>query len=371
MSFDVTFFKFYLVFICLFEYNKNIEKEPIEQTFYRPKSDTFFFQNTFYHFLLSATSRTSVFGSFSKVYIQKGTYIMKELKALSAKSYNDSTESNFGDCFLINTGESLFIYDCGSENHAKSVIDYMKNNNFNSATFILSHNDDDHFKGLPYLIDQGKISKIYTTLLLKHVNEILNEIDDKRKTRSSVKNDILDKYDNIAKLTGCSLNDIFTESHQLINKIHDNISIVGPTYDYMISTVAKRLDGREGDTVNGETAVNATSIQLSVNFNGHSILLTGDSAFKAIERNLNNHDLIQLPHHGKENQAEQIFNNQWKHSEKIYIISDNTGNTNGGSDKLNVKGHNVHNTKNGDIVIDDTFFYDNSKDMIRKGSLCL
>ena len=38
----------------------------------------------------------------------------------------------------------------------------------------------------------------------------------------------------------------------------------------MIQTVAKRLDGREGDTMDGETAVNATSIQVKVNVGSHT-----------------------------------------------------------------------------------------------------
>jgi len=112
---------------------------------------------------------------------------MKEIIVLSSQNYQDSKESNHGDCFLINTGNSLFIYDCGSNQHAESVLSYMKENNFKTAEFILSHNDDDHFLGLPLLLEHKKISKIHTVLLLKHVDDILEAIDDGRKTRESVK----------------------------------------------------------------------------------------------------------------------------------------------------------------------------------------
>ena len=185
---------------------------------------------------------------------------MKEIIVLSAKHYEEPKSSNYGDCILINTGTELYIYDCGSERHAEEVIKYMDNNNFEKATLILSHNDSDHFDGIPKLIEEDRISSIRTVLLLKYVDDILERIDDGRKTRESVKKDILDAYDNIAQLSGCNLEDIY----ECDNSLTSEISIVGPDYDYMIDTVAKRLDGREGNTVDGETAVNATSVQVSV-----------------------------------------------------------------------------------------------------------
>lgn len=280
---------------------------------------------------------------------------MKEIIVLSSQNYQDSKESNHGDCFLINTGNSLFIYDCGSNQHAESVLSYMKENNFKTAEFILSHNDDDHFLGLPLLLEHKKISKIHTVLLLKHIDDILEAIDDGRKTRESVKKEILEKYDNIARLSGCNLCDIYDSSNNLRKTLYPNINIIGPSYDYMINTVAKRLDGREGDTVDGETAVNATSVQLSIAFQSHNLLLTGDSSFAAIEDNLRAHDIIQLPHHGKQKQAELIFKKKWNQLNSIYLVSDNTGNSNGGSDSLNTAGHKVFNTKSGNIRINSAF----------------
>ena len=54
---------------------------------------------------------------------------------------------------------------------------------------------------------------------------------------------------------------------------------------------------------------------------------------------------IQLPHHGKAELAEMIFERTYPSNSIVFLISDNTGNTNGGSDKLKSKGHNVKNTK--------------------------
>ena len=101
---------------------------------------------------------------------------------------------------MINTGSELVIYDCGHETHADAVIDYMSKNGFDRAKLILSHNDSDHFDGILKLLKEDKISVIRTTLLLKYKDTILEKIDDKRKTRDSVSQQILDLYDNIAHL---------------------------------------------------------------------------------------------------------------------------------------------------------------------------
>lgn len=228
----------------------------------------------------------------------------------------------------------------------------------------MSHNDSDHFDGIPKLIEEDRISSIRTVLLLKYVDDILERIDDGRKTRESVKKEILDTYDNIAQLSGCNLEDIY----ECDNSLTSEISIVGPDYDYMIDTVAKRLDGREGNTVDGETAVNATSVQVSVNICSHTFLLCGDCSFAAIEDSVRDYDIVQLPHHGKSKQADAIFNKKWDQLDSIYIVSDNTGGSNGGSDNLNTKGHRVFNTKDSNnITINSLFFSSNS--IRRKGTL--
>ena len=61
------------------------------------------------------------------------------------------------------------------------------------------------------------------------------------------------------------------------------------------------------------------------------------------------HSAIQLPHHGKLEQAEKIF--ACKNNSTIYYVSDNTGNSNGGSDNLKAmhpRGHVIFYTENGD-----------------------
>lgn len=59
---------------------------------------------------------------------------------MSDKGYTDKT-ANHGDCILIDTGSKLVIYDCGCQEHAERVLDYMKKKRYKTADLILSHND--------------------------------------------------------------------------------------------------------------------------------------------------------------------------------------------------------------------------------------
>lgn len=83
------------------------------------------------------------------------------------------------------------------------------------------------------------------------------------------------------------------------------------------------------------------------------LLLTGDCAPEAIpdSEDLSEYSHIQLPHHGKPSLAEKLFERIGQNNDMIYVVSDNTGNSNGGSDDLNTRGRNIKNTQNGDVDI--------------------
>ncbi len=261
---------------------------------------------------------------------------------LSSQGYKDSGE-NKGDCILIDTNSELVIYDCGCEEHANRVIDYMDKHHYSKAKLVLSHNDADHFDGIPYLIEAGKISDVYTLLLLKYKDDLLEKINDKRITRDSLTRRISEIFANIYSLSGkVVLKDIFSDTF-----ICNGISIIGPDKEYALDAVAKRIDNRQGDTIDKETVVNAVSTQVKVIVGTKNLLLCGDSSYEAIKNKLSGFSLIQLPHHGKKEQADRIF--EQKGSVGItYYVSDNTGNSNGGSDDLPVQGYNIKNTLKGD-----------------------
>lgn len=161
---------------------------------------------------------------------------MKKVIFLSSKNYNDPSK-NCGDCILIDTSSELVIFDCGCEEHAKQVENYMLNHNYSTAKMILSHNDADHFDGIPYLVDKGLISEVYTLLLLKYKDELLDLIDDGRRNRDSIAKSIEEIYDNIYSLSGTvTLKDIFTDTN-----IATGINIPGPDKDYALNAIAKIL----------------------------------------------------------------------------------------------------------------------------------
>lgn len=272
---------------------------------------------------------------------------------LSAKGYKDPSKNN-GDCIIVDTGSELVIYDCGCEEHAKRVVEYMNNSGYSKAKLVLSHNDADHFDGIPYLIEQGVVSEVYTLLLLKYKDELLDKINDKRRTRDSIAKSIEDIYSNIYSLSGkVDLKDIFTDKD-----VANGVSILGPSKEYSLDAVAKRIDSRESDDIDKETIVNAVSTQVSVDFGSRKkLLLTGDSSFEAIKDVVKSHSAIQLPHHGKLEQAEDIFAE--KDNNTIYFVSDNTGNSNGGSDKLrkaHPRGYAIYNTLSGDQTCNAALF---------------
>ena len=270
------------------------------------------------------------------------------VKVLSSKNYANPNYDH-GDCFIIDTGSRLVIYDCGSEEHAKHVIHYMDKNGYKKATFILSHNDSDHVNGLYYLIAQNKIDAIITTLLLKYKTRLLNILDDRRRNRDSVGKRITELYDNIAKLSGQQLVDIYQLEK---DSLPPELTFIGPALDDMLEAVAKNINNQEGDTIAGETIYNAASLQIAVKLGTKKMLLCGDASYEMIKGNLSSYDYIQLPHHGKAAHAEKIFQECGPDDTHItYLVSDNTGTHNGGSDNLaDISiGHCIRNTKYEDI----------------------
>lgn len=271
------------------------------------------------------------------------------IKILSSKSYKDPSK-NHGDCVVGIDGQTAIIFDCGSEEHAKRVIEILDEHGIDKATVILSHNDDDHFKGIPYLIEEGRVSKLFTILLLKYKKELLDIIDDGRRNLSSIGDAIKDLYDNIATLSGTvALRDVYADEAELPSQTNR----IGPGLEYMLQAAAKGLDGREGDTIDGETITNAASVQIGLTIGTAQFLLTGDCAPEAIpeSEDLSEYSHIQLPHHGKPSLAEKLFERIGQNNDMIYVVSDNTGNSNGGSDDLNTRGRNIKNTKSGDVDI--------------------
>ena len=79
----------------------------------------------------------------------------------------------------------------------------LKKKRYNTADFILSHNDSDHFDGLPHLIEAGVISRVYTLLLLKdkYREKLLRIMGNYIKDETLIER-IKTEYNNIYSLDG-------------------------------------------------------------------------------------------------------------------------------------------------------------------------
>lgn len=292
-----------------------------------------------------------------------------KLQALS--HYQGDMKTRFGDCILLLDSNSLTVFDCGHEKHAKEVIGKLKSTPaITEVNIVVSHNDNDHTAGVCHLLDwlkeQGRYAvTVYTHKYFEHVDEILEKVDDGRRTRESMERALLDEFDNITTIIETAEIYGFTTMEALEDTAVGTCVIVGPTTDQFIEVAAQAVDSRVSDAVVGEhteeTVMNAASIQLSGKLDdGQSFLLCGDAHPDYLER-LGSYDVIQLPHHGQMADAQAIFDQLSDPYSKVFLISDNTGDgeNSGGSDELvqYMKDRNyspAKNTKSGVVRLPDT-----------------
>ena len=262
-----------------------------------------------------------------------------KLKALS--HYAGDIDTRFGDCILLYDATTLIVYDCGNERHAEEVEKFLKNNSLISEVHVvISHNDEDHTKGVitlfDRLYDEGYDVTVYSSLYLKSAKKVLDILDDDRRTLKGTKERILKTFDHIKEIVEKAQEYNFTVKDAAVNTKVASGSIVGPTEDEFVNVVAQAVEDDKVTKYEGETVMNAASVQLKCKVDdGKSVLLCGD-ATPAFLHNLNVYGVIQLPHHGKLDNAQEIFDKLTDSYSKIYLISDNTGSgpTSGGSDKL-------------------------------------
>lgn len=286
------------------------------------------------------------------------------IKVLAPDEQKD--DRDFGDCIIINDNGNVIVYDCGSDELADQVLEYVNEKNIDKIDIVLSHNDNDHFDGIPKLIDSGIVNSITTLLLLEYKDEIFDKIPDGRVTKESMIEHIKEMYSNIYSLSGNNLLNALDN-----NNISSNVKVVGPSTDYFIEAVAKQFTPTESNNINNSTIMNAISVQLEVSFNDKKLLLTGDADVAAFDDKLLEYDAVQLPHHGNPDMAENIFEINSKRNNVLYIVSDNKGkNINGGSDKLNQKGHYIKNTKSGAFEVNESSFIIETKGSLNSNEIC-
>lgn len=289
-----------------------------------------------------------------------------KIRALS--HYEGDINTRFGDCILLYDNTSLIVYDCGHAKHAEAVEEFLQTNlSIVQVHIVVSHNDSDHTDGVCSLLDwlsaRSKYTvSVYSHQYLKHVDTILDKIDDGRRNRDSLKQSLLAEFDNIKTIIESAQACGFPAVEALSGTSVGSCTIVGPTIDEFTDVAAKAVDSRVGNNIGEghaeETVMNAASVQLRCKLdNAETILLCGDAS-PAYLHNLDSYDIIQLPHHGQLDDAKAIFEELDDSYDKKYFISDNTGSgeTSGGSDNLvqymrDENYSSAQNTKNGVVYL--------------------
>lgn len=285
------------------------------------------------------------------------------MKLIALSHYNGDMDTRFGDCILLHDSTSLIIYDCGHVQHAEEAEKFLKKNTLISQIHIIvSHNDEDHTNGIESLLDYLYNKKyqvtVYTSLYLKSAKKVLQLLDDERRTLPATKQRILKTFDKIKDIVKKAQEYEFSIKNASAGTKVLSGSIVGPTEDEFVEVVAQAIKGDTGSKIDGETVMNAASVQLKCKLdNAQTCLLCGDASTEYLN-NIDSYDLIQLPHHGKLDSAKAIFNKLTDPYSKDYLVSDNTGSgaTSGGSDNLVEYMKTEHyspalNTKNGVVSI--------------------
>lgn len=294
-----------------------------------------------------------------------------KLRALS--HHDNDLDTRFGDCILFYGNGNLIVYDCGHSRHKDAVIDFLeKNSALTFVSIVISHNDSDHTNGVVDLLDWLAVHvkytvRVYTHQYLKHVDTILDKIDDGRRNRESLKQSLLAEFDNIKTIIETAQKYGFTAIEALNGTSVSDAVIVGPTIDEFTDVAAKAVDSRVNNNIGvghaEETVMNAASVQLSCKLDSDTVsLLCGDASPDYLH-GLDKYDIIQLPHHGQLANAEVVFDKLSNAGSKVFLISDNTGSsvTSGGSDDLmksDVKrGKRIKNTKSGIIELPENSRY--------------
>ena len=266
-----------------------------------------------------------------------------KLRALS--HYDGDKDTRFGDCILVYDNSSLIVYDCGHTKHAEYVESFLlANSSIVSVHIVVSHNDSDHTNGVCELLEWLSLwhkytVRVYTHQYLKHVDAIVDKVDDGRRNRESLKKALLAEFDNIKKVIEKTEELNYFSVEALKGTGVGSCVIVGPTVDEFTDVAAKAVDNRENDKIGEghaeETVMNAASVQLKcILDNGDSVLLCGDASPDYL-KDLTSFNVIQLPHHGQEDNAKAVFEKLGGNAYSIaYLISDNTGSAknSGGSD---------------------------------------
>lgn len=255
-----------------------------------------------------------------------------------------SKETKGADAILLRFGEfnytgrpnnqTIVLIDGGYADASKLIINHIKNvyNSYKIDCVICTHPDADHIDGLIELLktDNLTIDNLCVHNPWKHAYAVSRKIKDNRSTTNSVRNrldDGLSALDDLLALA--DENKIKTHEPFAGFKIYDIITVLGPSENYYCELLPQypgmheeRTLCSDGDVVEVEynknnghfhespitTAKNDSSMVLYLNYNGYSVLFSGDAGVEGLSKAINyakgnniaiaGPNFFQIPHHG-------------------------------------------------------------------------
>lgn len=251
----------------------------------------------------------------------------------------------------------IVVYDGGFKIHGEALVSHLKQYYFADDSdptidiVICSHSDDDHAAGLAELFDHFKITNLIVNRPWKFSDELFPLVDDGRKTKNSVEEELKEKYSSIANLeekaieAGTSIYDGLTSLN--FSGLYSPLKILSPTKEMYLQLIAessktpykaesvsesvvqkifaavrKIIEKWTSDTLRDDvttTAENETSIVVLGDMVSEKFLLTGDAGIRALSAAADYSESIgidlktvsahQIPHHGgRHNVSTEVLN---------------------------------------------------------------
>ena len=277
-----------------------------------------------------------------------------------------ATKENKGNadaiCFRYEKDSKFInvVYDGGSKVLANKLIEhleefYFKNDYYPKIHYLIcSHPDQDHASGLIEVIEKFEIGKIIMNIPWNYIDDIWDNINDRRISKESLEKRLKDDYpyvaeiEKLAKEKGIEIIEGFEDK-----QINENLKILSPSKEFFIELLKKskktkyldesdyksniytesaknilskftnwikELWGKDSLKEDVETSEeNEMSIVLLGDMEENKFLLTGDVGLKGLEKAIEKGNKIgipltevnfyQIPHHGsRHNLSPSIMN---------------------------------------------------------------
>lgn len=244
------------------------------------------------------------------------------------------------------------VIDCGYEVYTDAMINHVnkyyfddKNGNKKKSDKVIdfviaTYSDEDHASGIPKILDNFTVNKIYMNIPWLYLDELFPYVYDGRITKYSLTCRLLDKYKYVLKIEdkaeelgvhvyeafqgtciewlGTILNltkefylDLLVESNKTLLEERMDGAFVR-IIEFAKSVVSKMLDLWSSDVLRenvSTTAENEMSIVFRANVDGEGMLFTGDAEKRALTKAMDYLDNLgedisssisfyQIPHHG-------------------------------------------------------------------------